>query len=53
MDAPATYVQLGFIVISVPNLLVIVGMVALFIAALLAPFPAHQPIEQDGDEPPE
>ncbi len=50
MDAPATYVQLGFVVISVPNLLVIVGMVALFIAALFAPFPGHRRIDTDRDE---
>jgi hypothetical protein len=41
VDSPATYVQLGFIVISVPNLLVIVGMVVLFFVALVAPFPGH------------
>jgi hypothetical protein len=53
MDTPATYVQLGFIVISIPNLLVIVGMVAVFLAALFAPFPAHQRIDVDSDEHPE
>ena len=52
MDTPATYVQLGFLVISVPNLLVIVGMVVLFIAALVAPFPGHRDVEPDGDERP-
>ena len=39
MDTPATYVQLGFLVISVPNLMVIIGMVVVFLAALVAPFP--------------
>lgn len=39
MDAPATYLNWGFILISVPNLLMIVGMVVLFVAALLVPFP--------------
>lgn len=53
MDTPATYLELGFIVISVPNLLVILGMVAISVAALLAPFPGHRRIEQDGDEQPE
>jgi len=53
MDTPATYFQLGFILISVPNLLVIMGMVVLFIAALVAPFPGHGGIDQDGDEQPE
>ena len=50
MDTPATYVQLGFLVISVPNLLVILGMVLVFLAALFAPFPAHHGIETDHDE---
>lgn len=50
MDTPATYVQLGFIVISIPNLLVIVGMATLFIGALVAPFPGHRDIQRDGDE---
>ena len=45
MDTPATYVQLGFLVISVPNLLVILGMVVLFIAALVAPFPGRHRID--------
>jgi hypothetical protein len=48
MDAPATYLQLGFVVISVPNLLVIIGMVLLFIVALIAPFPHHEIDEEDG-----
>ncbi len=52
MDTPATYVQLGFIVISVPNLLVIIGMVTLFVAALVAPFPGHRRDGKDGDEHP-
>jgi hypothetical protein len=51
VDSPATYVQLGFIVISVPNLLVIVGMVVLFIVALVAPFPGHHHgIDPDDDD---
>lgn len=50
MDTPATYVQLAFIVISVPNLLVILGMVALFIVALVAPFPGHHGIDPDDDD---
>ncbi len=53
MESPATYVQLGFLVISVPNLLLIIGMVAIFIAALVAPFPAHQSIEEAHDDQPE
>ncbi len=39
MDSPATYIHWGFILISLPNLLVIAGMVVLFAIALVAPFP--------------
>jgi hypothetical protein len=41
VDAPALYLQWGFIIVSLPNLLLIVGMVALFVIAILAPFPRH------------
>ena len=41
MDTAATYLHWGFILISVPNLLVIVAMIALFAVALIAPFPQH------------
>jgi quinol-cytochrome oxidoreductase complex cytochrome b subunit len=44
VDAPATYLQWGFIIISVPNLLLILGMVALFVIAILAPFARHRAI---------
>ena len=39
MDSPATYLHWGFILISMPNLLVIAGMILLFAVALVAPFP--------------
>ncbi|HVC77601.1 MAG TPA: hypothetical protein VND96_13905 [Candidatus Micrarchaeaceae archaeon] len=39
MDSPATYFHWGFILISVPNLLVIIGMIILFALAVVAPFP--------------
>jgi hypothetical protein len=39
MDSPATYLHWSFILISVPNLLVIAGMLVLFAVALVAPFP--------------
>ncbi len=48
VDTPATYLQWGFLLISLPNLIVIVVMVALFVLALLAPFPRHGP-ERDED----
>jgi hypothetical protein len=39
MDTPTTYFHWGFILISLPNLLVIAGMIVLFAIALVAPFP--------------
>jgi hypothetical protein len=39
LDTPASYLDLGFIHISIPNLAVIVGMIVLFAIALVAPFP--------------
>jgi len=39
LDSPTTYFHSGFILISMPNLLVIIGMVVLFAIALVAPFP--------------
>lgn len=42
MDAPAQYLHWGFILISIPNLIVIGVMVVLFLVALFAPFPSHQ-----------
>jgi hypothetical protein len=39
MDSPTPYFHWGFILISLPNLLVIAGMVVLFGVALVAPFP--------------
>jgi hypothetical protein len=47
MDSPTDYLQWGFILISLPNLLVIVGMVVLFAIALVAPFP-HGGSDDDG-----
>jgi hypothetical protein len=47
MDSPATYFHWGFILISMPNLLVIAGMVVLFAIALVAPFP-HRKEGDDG-----
>jgi type IV secretory pathway component VirB8 len=41
LDAPATYLNWNFILISIPNLLMIVGMVVVFVIAMMAPFPSH------------
>ena len=49
MDAPAPFVHWGFILISLPNLVLIGVMVVLFVAALLLPFPGHRR-KQDIDE---
>jgi hypothetical protein len=47
MDSPTTYFHWEFILISLPNLLVIVGMVLLFAVALVLPFP-HGGTSDDG-----
>ena len=48
MDSPANYFHWGFLLISLPNLLVIVGMIVLFAIALVAPFPRR---DTDDDGP--
>jgi hypothetical protein len=47
VDAPAPYFHWGFILISLPNLVLIGVMVLLFIVALIAPFPAHGTNEEE------
>jgi quinol-cytochrome oxidoreductase complex cytochrome b subunit len=42
MEAPATYLHFWFILISVPNLLIIGAMIVLFVLALVVPFPRHR-----------
>jgi hypothetical protein len=49
MDAPAPYIHLGFILISLPNFLVIVVMLLLFVLALVLPFPSHGTREHRDD----
>jgi hypothetical protein len=49
LDTPATYLNWNFILISVPNLLVIAGMIAIFVIALLAPFPVHGRADEPED----
>jgi hypothetical protein len=46
VDQPAGYLHVGFIVISYPNLGLILAMVLLFVVALLAPFPNRQAKER-------
>ena len=50
MDTPATYFHWGFILISVPNLIVIGGMIVLFAIALIAPFPHAGEDDDAGDK---
>ncbi len=49
MDSPATYVNWNFILISIPNLLMIAGMIVVFVIALFAPFPRHTEIVERED----
>ncbi len=42
MDTPATYLHWGFILISLPNLLLIGLMIALFIVAIVVPLPGEK-----------
>ena len=42
MDTPATYLHWGFILISLPNLLVIGLMIVLFIVAIVVPLPGEK-----------
>ena len=45
MDAPARVVEWGFIQLSVPNRIVIGLMIAVFVLALVVPFPGHRDSE--------
>jgi hypothetical protein len=47
MDTPTTYFHWGFILLSLPNLVVIAGMIVLFAIALVLPFPHAK---EGGDE---
>ena len=49
MDSPATYLSWNFILISIPNVLMIIGMVVVFVVALVAPFPSHDEATEPGD----
>ena len=50
MDSPAPYFHWGFILISLPNLILILAMLLVFAAALLAPFPHPRPHEPGADD---
>ncbi len=42
MNEPAPYLHWGFILISLPNFVVICVMLAVFVLALVVPFPSHR-----------
>jgi len=42
MDSPAPYFHWGFILLSVPNLVLIGLMLVIFAAALIVPFPIRR-----------
>ena len=42
MDTPAGYLHWGFILISIPNLLLIALMIVLFALALFVPLPGEK-----------
>ena len=51
MNSPAPYIHWGFILLSVPNLVLIILMLALFAIALVAPFPTHhKPTSQEEED---
>ena len=50
MNEPAPYFHWGFILISLPNLVLIGVMVLLFIVALFAPFPGHKRRSEHTDD---
>ncbi len=42
MDTPATYLHWGFILISLPNLVLIGLMIVLFVVAMVVPLPGKR-----------
>jgi hypothetical protein len=42
MNAPASYVGVGWLSVSVPNLIVISVMIVLFVLAIVLPFPTDR-----------
>ena len=42
LNHPAHFVHWGFFQMSVPNLVAIIVMLVVFVAAILAPFPGHR-----------
>ena len=49
MDGPAQYLSWNFILISIPNILVIAAMIVVLLLALLAPFPDGDSWQETSD----
>jgi hypothetical protein len=49
LDGPAQYLSWNFILISIPNILVIAAMIVVFLLALLAPFPHGDSRQETSD----
>lgn len=47
LDAPAHYFSWGWLSVSLPNLIMILIMIALFVLALLLPFPRDHSSKED------
>jgi hypothetical protein len=50
MDAPAGYFHWGFILISVPNLLLLAAMIVLFVLALFVPMSSEEPAGREEEK---
>ncbi len=47
LNHPGHYIHWGFIQMSYANLIVIILMIIVFVAAILIPFPRHKSHEED------
>ncbi len=47
VDSPTTYLQVGFVLISLANLAVLAAMLVLFVLALFVPFIGHTPSSEE------
>lgn len=47
LDAPAHYFSWGWLSVSLPNLVMILIMITLFVLALVLPFPKDHSVKED------
>jgi hypothetical protein len=47
LDAPAHYFSWGWLSVSLPNLVMVLVMITLFVLALLLPFPRERSVRKD------